>query len=66
MLDLKLIPGAISEIFASSASTGILTLTDRYGLLAAALDENLNENEHRAINRLLRAVKQGKIKIATV
>ncbi|MGK7926639.1 MAG: hypothetical protein AB4290_15600 [Spirulina sp.] len=66
MLDLKLIPGAISEIFASSADTGILTLGDRYGLMAAALDDNLDENELRTVNRILRAVKRGKIQIATV
>ena len=66
MLDLKLIPGAISEIFASSADTGILTLADRYGLMAAALDDNLDENELRTVNRILRAVKRGKIQIATV
>jgi hypothetical protein len=31
----QLLPGAISEILASVAETGILTLSDRYGLLAA-------------------------------
>jgi hypothetical protein len=58
---LQLLPGAISEILASVSETGILTLGDRYGLLAASLDENLNEEERRAINRLLRAVIKGRI-----
>ncbi|MBC6424819.1 MAG: hypothetical protein GDA38_27710 [Hormoscilla sp. SP12CHS1] len=57
----KLIPGAIAEILASS---GVLTLTDRYGLMAAILDESLDEQEQRAVNRLLRAVLRGKIKIS--
>ncbi|MEM9543143.1 MAG: hypothetical protein AAGA60_27085 [Cyanobacteria bacterium P01_E01_bin.42] len=65
MLNLQLIPGAISEIFASATDTGILTLSDRYGLLAASLDEGLDEDERRAVNRILRAVKRGKIQIAT-
>ena len=66
MLNLQLIPGAISEIFATVCDTGILTLGDRYGLMAAILDENLDEHERRAINRILRAVQRGKIQIATV
>ncbi|MBC6479574.1 MAG: hypothetical protein GDA56_19145 [Hormoscilla sp. GM7CHS1pb] len=60
----KLIPGAIAEILASSSDSGVLTLTDRYGLMAAILDESLDEQEQRAVNRLLRAVLRGKIKIS--
>ncbi|MBO1347278.1 MAG: hypothetical protein EBE86_007710 [Hormoscilla sp. GUM202] len=59
----KLIPGAIAEILASSSDSGVLTLTDRYGLMAI-LDESLDEQEQRAVNRLLRAVLRGKIKIS--
>lgn len=64
MTNLQLIPGAISDIFSSATDTGVLTLNDRYGLLAASLDDNLDENQRRAINRILRAVQRGKIKIA--
>lgn len=60
---LQLLPGAISEILASVADTGRLTLLDRYGLLAATLDENLPEEERRAINRLLRAIARGRIEV---
>ena len=60
---LQLVPGAISEILASVTDTGVLTLTDRYGLMAAILDESLNEEERRAVNRLLRSVLRGKVKI---
>lgn len=59
---LQLLPGAISEILATVSETGMLTLGDRYGLLAASLDESLNEDERMAINRLLRAVIKGRIK----
>lgn len=60
---LALLPGSIAEILASSSETGELTLADRYGLLAATLEEKLNEEEIRAINRLLRAVVKGRIKV---
>lgn len=63
---LALIPGAISEIFATATETGILTLADRYGLMAATLNENLEEEERRVVNRLLQAIKRGRIQVATV
>ncbi|MEA5617560.1 hypothetical protein VB711_06870 [Cronbergia sp. UHCC 0137] len=60
---LKLLPGAISEIIAASANSRTLTLADRYGLMAAILDESLEEEEEQAINRLLRFVIKGRIKV---
>lgn len=60
-----LLPGAISEIFATATETGVLTLSDRYGLMAATLNENLEEEERRVVNRLLRAIKRGRIQLAT-
>ncbi|MFW6296536.1 MAG: hypothetical protein ACOC04_05035 [Halothece sp.] len=60
---IQLLPGAVSAILASSSETHTLTLADRYGLMAATLDENLDEEEVRAINRLLRAVLRGRIQI---
>lgn len=63
MFPLQLIPGAISEILASSSETGTLTLADRYGLLAAILDESLAEEERRAVNRLLFAVRKGRVRV---
>jgi hypothetical protein len=60
----QLIPGAISEMLASATETGMLTLTDRYGLMAAVCDDSLNEEERMAVNRILRAVIRGRIKIA--
>lgn len=64
MLDnLQLLPGAVSEILATAAETGKLTITDRYGLMAAAMADNLEEDEIRAINRLLRAVMRGRVQV---
>lgn len=61
--NLQLLPGAISEILATAAETGHLTLSDRYGLMAATMADNLEEEEIRAMNRLLRAVLRGRIRI---
>ena len=63
MNPLQLLPGAISEIIASVSDTGVLTLADRYGLMAATLDESLNDEDRGCVNRLLRAVIRGRVKM---
>ncbi|MEM9540648.1 MAG: hypothetical protein AAGA60_14235 [Cyanobacteria bacterium P01_E01_bin.42] len=64
MLNHLLIPGAISEMVASVSDTNILTMSDRYALMAAIFTENLDENERLAIDRILRFVARGKFKVA--
>ncbi|MDY6940468.1 MAG: hypothetical protein SWY16_22775 [Cyanobacteriota bacterium] len=59
-----LLPGAVSEILVSARMTGAITVADRYGLMAAILEESLHEDDERSINRLLRAILRGKIKLA--
>ncbi|CAD5958201.1 hypothetical protein PCC9214_03002 [Planktothrix tepida] len=59
----QLLQSALSDLFAQVNTTGQLTLADRYGLMAAILDESLSEEERRCIDRLLRAVSRGRIKI---
>ncbi|MEG4006109.1 hypothetical protein QUA41_26990 [Microcoleus sp. Pol11C1] len=63
MFSVQLIPGAISEMLASVTDTGCLTLADRYGLMAAVLDDSLDEEQRHSINRLLRSVIKGRVKI---
>ena len=63
MFLVQLIPGAISEMLASVTETGCLTLADRYGLMAAVLDDSLDEEYRYSINRLLRSVIKGRVKI---
>lgn len=58
-----LLPSALSELFAQSSSSGRLTVADRYGLLAALLDDSLNGEERASIDRLLRLVRRGKVVI---
>jgi hypothetical protein len=62
---ISLIPGAIAELFAQVSRSGRLTLADRYGLMAALCEESLNEDERRAIDRLLRAALRGHLQIST-
>lgn len=63
MTYIQILPGAVSEIIAASADSGVLTLADRYGLMAAILDEFLEEEEEEALNRLLRRVIRGRIHV---
>jgi hypothetical protein len=59
----NLIPGAIADLFAQVSSTGCITLADRYGLMAALLDDSLEEEEQRCIDRLIRALYRGRVKM---
>jgi len=63
---LQLLPGAISEMMATSSDSGYLTIADRYGLLAATLDETLSENERRCVNRLVRSAARGQLYLADI
>ena len=60
---LSLLPGAVSEILVSVSDSGKLKLGDRYGLLAASIDEHLPEDERRAVNRILHSVSRGKVNV---
>ncbi|MBP0018261.1 MAG: hypothetical protein J7647_12035 [Cyanobacteria bacterium SBLK] len=66
MLDMQLLPGAIFEILASAMKTRQLSLCDRYGLMAASMDDNLDEEERETVNRILWAVSRGKIQFTPV
>lgn len=63
MLQISLLPGSISAMFAETAETKTLTETDRYGLLAAILSEDIEDDERRAIDRILRSVHRGRLSI---
>lgn len=58
-----LIPGAIAELFTDVSRSSTIKLADRYGLLAAMFDDALDEEERQAIDRLLRAIKRGRVKV---
>jgi hypothetical protein len=63
MPPIKLLPTALLELFATASVSGRLTLADRYGLMAALLEESLSDEELYAINRILHAVRQGRITV---
>lgn len=65
MVNLNLLPGAIGEMLAQVSQTRQLTQADRYGLMAAIITESINEEEQRAIDRLLRGVVRKRIKIGS-
>lgn len=59
----QLLQSALSDLFAYANATGCLTLADRYGLMAAIFDESLSEEERRCVDRLIRSVYRGRIKV---
>ena len=59
-----LLPGALSDLFAQVTISGCITKADRYGLLAALLEEELDSEERCVIDRLLRSVCRGRVAIA--
>lgn len=60
----SLLPLAIGEIMVHAAITGKLTVADRYGLMTALLNEDLEDEERAAIDRLLRSVVRGQLTIS--
>lgn len=63
MFNLNLLPGAISEILATVAESRRITKADRFGLMAAVLDESLPEEERNAVDRVLRSLVKGRIQV---
>jgi hypothetical protein len=61
MTPVKLLPTALYELFAIASVSGRLTLADRYGLMAALLEDSLVDDDLCVINRLLYAVRKGRI-----
>jgi hypothetical protein len=63
MSPVNLLPGAINELIATVADTHRLTKADRYGMMAAILDESITEEQMRSLNRLLRSFLKGQIQV---
>lgn len=60
---IRLIPGAVSDLFAQVSRSQSLSLADRYGLMAAILDDSLTDDERNSIDRLLHSTKRGRTKL---
>ena len=63
-VNLLLLPGAINELIATVTDTHRLTKADRYGMMAAILDESISDEERRSLARLIRSLVKGRIQIA--
>ena len=62
---LRLLPGAISDLFAESSSSHQITLADRYGLLAALLEDSISEEERASIDRMLYALHRRRMRVVS-
>jgi hypothetical protein len=62
---LRLLPGAISDLFAQASYSGKITLADRYGLMAAFLEDRLSDEERESIDRLLHALHRGRMRVVS-
>ncbi|MCL2925782.1 MAG: hypothetical protein MGF17_14490 [Trichodesmium sp. MAG_R04] len=60
---ISLLPFALADLFANANEKGYITLADRYGLMAAILDESLSEDEKQSVDRLIRSICKGHIKV---
>ena len=58
-----LLESAIAQLFAQVNQQGKITLTDRYHLVSALLNDSLSEAEEDLVNRLLYAVRRGRLKV---
>ena len=63
MLTINLIPGAINDLIATVNDTHCLTKADRYGMMAAILDEATSDEERGSLDRLLRSFVKGRIQV---
>ena len=62
-IQIRLLPGAVSELFAQASSSGKITKADQYGLMAALLEDSLTQEEKDSIERLIRAWRRGRMRI---
>lgn len=63
MYSLNLLPGAIPELLATVKDTHCITKADRYGLMAAILDESLSDEDRFSLDRLLRSLIRGRVQV---
>ncbi|MEG4849499.1 hypothetical protein QUB10_01155 [Microcoleus sp. B5-D4] len=64
MYPVNLLPGAINELIATVTDTHCVTKADRYGMMAAILDESISEEERGSLDRLIRSLVKGRIQVS--
>ncbi|MGL5194203.1 MAG: hypothetical protein ACRC8Y_11510 [Chroococcales cyanobacterium] len=60
---LNLLPGAIPELLATVQDTHCITKADRYGMMAAILDDSLSDEDRFSLDRLLRSFCRGRVQV---
>lgn len=63
MCQVYFLESTIAQLFAHALQKGKLTLTDRYVLMTALVNNSLCQEEEILINRLLHAVRRGKLQV---
>ena len=58
-----LLESAIAQLFAQANQEGKITFTDSYRLVIALLSHSLSDAEEDLVNRLLYAVRRGRLKV---
>jgi len=53
---------AMAEMFAQITTSGVVTLADRYMMKAVVLQESLSDEERQVLDRLLYAVRKGRVR----
>ena len=64
MSPVNLLPGAIEELIATVTDTHRLTRADRYGIMAAILEESTTDEQRGCLDRLIRSFVKGRIQVA--
>ncbi|MCL1471758.1 hypothetical protein [Argonema antarcticum] len=64
MSPVNLLPGAIEELIATVTDTHRLTKADRYGMMAAILEESTTDEQRGCLDRLIRSLVKGRIQVA--
>ena len=63
MVAISPLPCSVSELFAQVSVSGKITLADRYGILAVLLNEPSIDEELHSIDRLLHALRKGRVEV---
>ncbi|MBD2037135.1 hypothetical protein H6F86_08980 [Phormidium sp. FACHB-592] len=63
MVKILPLPCAISELFAQVSASGKITIADRYGILAVLLYEPTCEEDLYCIDRILYALRKGRVQL---
>ncbi len=59
----QILPNALAEIFTCAIASHKLTVADRYGLAAVLCDVSIDDEEKRAIDRILYGIRRGRIQL---